>query len=123
MLTNTTTNTVYVVCGQLSSNNFFGFKIVNGAVYGVSYKAGQSEQMVNLGFTMTNSAQTILEARLYAGSKIEFYINNFLYGTFTTTAQIPAGTTGANTLMAAKIQITVAAARTLAVGQTLCRSR
>jgi hypothetical protein len=117
MLPNNTTNTVYVICGQLAGNNFFGFKIINGAVYGVSYKSGQSEQTVNLGVTMSNSVQTILEARLYAGSKIEFYINNFLYGTFTTTAQIPAGTTGANTLMGAKIQITAAAARTLAVGQ------
>jgi hypothetical protein len=117
MLPNNTTNTVYVICGQLSGSNFFGFKIINGAVYGVSYKAGQSEQTVNLGFTMTNSAQTILEARLFAGSKIEFYVNNFLYGTFTTVTQIPAGTTGANTLMGAKILVTAASARTLAVGQ------
>jgi hypothetical protein len=106
-----------VICGQLVSNNFFGFKIINGAIYGVSYKSGQSEQTVNLGFTMSNNTQTILEARLYSGSKIEFYINNFLYGTFSTVTQMPAGTTGANTLMSAKIQTTAALARTLAIGQ------
>lgn len=66
---------------------------------------------------MSNNIQTILEVRLYAGNKIEFYINNFLYGTFSTTTQIPTGTTGANTLMEAKIQITAAVARILAVGQ------
>lgn len=117
MFTNLNSNIIYVICGQLSSNNYFGFKITNGAVSGVSYKAGQTEQTVNLGFTMTINTQTILEARLYLGNKIEFYVNNFLYGTFTTVAQMPAGTTGANALMSAKIQTTTTAARTLAVGQ------
>lgn len=56
---------VYVICGQLSNSNYFGFKIINGAINGVSYKSGQTEQTVNLGFTMTNSVQTILKARLY----------------------------------------------------------
>ncbi|HEX3048540.1 MAG TPA: hypothetical protein VHY08_27570 [Bacillota bacterium] len=117
MLPDTTTNTVYIICGQLSGSNYFRFKIINGAIYGVSFKSGQSERTVNLGFSIANNTQTILETRLYSGSKIGFYINNYLYGTFTTTTQLPAGTTGANTLMEAKILITAAAARTLAVGQ------
>jgi hypothetical protein len=117
MLTNIGSSTAYITCGQISGNNFFGFKMINGAVYGVSYKAGQTEQTVNLGFTMTNNIPVILEARLYTGSKIEFYINNFLYSAYTTTTQMPTGTTGANTLMSAKIQTTTTVARTLAVGQ------
>lgn len=76
------TNTdIDIIVGETDEGRGFGFRILNNTLYGVYYKADFSRQTLSL---QTISANTFykLEARVIAGNKIEFYVNNLLVNTF-----------------------------------------
>ncbi len=76
-----------------TSNNHYGFRVINSTLYGVTGN-GTSETTITLGSITANDAYT-LEARLYPGSRVDFYIsdidNSNLKNKGSITTTIPSG--------------------------------
>lgn len=81
LLPSVSNSTTYIIVGETDEGHGFGFKIVDGIVYGVYFKSDFSEQTLTL---QSISANTVykLEARVVSLNSIEFYINNLLVNTF-----------------------------------------
>lgn len=76
-----------------SSNNHYGFRVINDTLYGVTGN-GSSETTRSLGTIGANNAYTI-EARLFPGQRVDFYVSDSdkanlqIKGSITTT--LPTG--------------------------------
>jgi hypothetical protein len=81
--TDTTAQTIYMVRGNLDNGVYFGFKIVNATLYGVSNNGG-GEATVLLGAIINGSDSFAFEARFSPKDKIVFYVNNIERGVLTT---------------------------------------
>ncbi len=81
--TDTTTQTIYMVRGNLDNGVYFGFKIVNATLYGVSNNGG-GEVTVLLGAIINGADSFAFEARFSPKDKIVFYVNNIERGVLTT---------------------------------------
>jgi hypothetical protein len=109
--------TCYIVVGDLGGD-YYGFKVVNGALYGVT-RDNATETAVSLGTTMIAAALYNIEARYTPNDKVSFYINKELKGVSTThlPRQFVSGKVFVNpTLMTMKVQTTTTAVRTLYAG-------
>lgn len=87
--------TAYFICGQLSNDIYYGFKMVGTSLKGVTKNEG-SEVTINL-LTAEGDTNYKLEARLMPKrgsrpSQIFFYVDDTLRGTITQDADIPSGT-------------------------------
>lgn len=81
MISSISNCTVYIIVGETDDGRGFGFKVVNGVLYGIYYKADFSEQAVNLQTLIQNTPYKV-EARVNYPNNIEFYVNNLLKGSF-----------------------------------------
>ena len=106
--------TAYFIIGNLSSGEYYGFKLVDDTLKGVSYD-GTTESTVDL---KTISASTIygIEARFYPNDKVVFYIDTEEVGVINTNlpSGITAGVAVANTyLFEINLKNTATAVKTL----------
>lgn len=84
-----------VCTGNRSSTRYFGFDIYNGDLRGVTCGGGGPTRMVIKTFSGGFIGEDILlEAILFPGDKVEFWVNGVLEQTATT--DLPTGTTNAN---------------------------
>jgi hypothetical protein len=83
-LSSVTNVTAYVLVGNSTSFNY-GFKIVNGTLYGVT-NDNATENAVNLG-TLQVATGYNLEARYTPGDRVVFYLNSVVVGN--STANLP----------------------------------
>jgi len=80
-LSASTNQTVYIIVGKTGANDYYGFKVVNGNLYGVT-KDGTTENAVLLQ-TVTSSTIYNIEARYVPGVKVSFYVDAIYKGTST----------------------------------------
>lgn len=115
--------TAYMVFGRsiaTTGESFFGFKITNGTLYGVSSNDGtDNEVTVSLG-TISASTPYQIEARYYPENKIVFFVDPTLTdpgakGVLTTGLPIPSESIETN-LMCAVINSDDASAQTIQLG-------
>ena len=79
--------TVYLVVGGTSSGEYYGFKVVNDSLKGVSYD-GTTESTVSLQTISANTSYNV-EARFSPNDKIIFLVNATERGVLTT--NLPSG--------------------------------
>ena len=116
VLTQVTTQTIYLVTGGLSSGSYYGFKIVNATLSGVSYN-GTTETLVTLA-TLIGATTYNLEARYSPKDKIVFYVNSVDRGTINhaVATSLPlADETSETQLMDIKLTTNTIAAKTMQV--------
>jgi len=89
----TMTNLVaYIVRGNISDwEIYYGFKVINSTLMGVSQDDTGSEATVNL-MTIQGDTNYDIEARFYPKEKIVFYVNGDIVGTLAT--KIPTSIIG-----------------------------
>ena len=78
---NNTAQTIYLIVGQKTADAY-GFKIVNGTIYGVT-RNGANESTVSLG-SITAGDDMNLEARYYPNDKVIFLTDSIEKGVSTT---------------------------------------
>jgi hypothetical protein len=105
--------TVYIVAGRIPGNKFtytdhacYGFRIVDGALFGISEDIGGTLASVDLSTTVPNSDggsisyealnSILLEARFTSGSNVEFYVDSVYKGQIDT--NLPGDQTGSPTI-------------------------
>lgn len=84
---NNTNQTIYLIVGQ-KTDNAYGFKIINGTIYGVT-RNGSDETTVSLG-SITAGDDMNLEARYYPSDKVVFLTDSVEKGISTTNLPSPA---------------------------------
>ena len=77
--------TAYIIVGATGSHDYYGFKITNGTLYGVT-KDGTTENAVSLQSILASTSYNI-EARYVPGSGVSFYVNSTFKGK--STANLP----------------------------------
>lgn len=106
---NTTNQTIYLTVGNKDTGNYYGFKVVNDTLYGVS-QDGTTEKTILLQ-TITNTLYN-LEARYMPSDKIVFLVDSVEKGTINT--NLPTPTLGANVqLMDLRIKTTANEVKTM----------
>jgi len=109
--TDITDQTIYATVGNKGTTNYYGFKIVADALYGVSYD-GTTEKTILL---QTITATTFnLEARYLPSNKIVFLVDSVEKGTITVNLPIPVKTSNVQ-LMDIRIKTTATAVKTIQV--------
>jgi len=90
-LVDSTNQNIYLVCGDGTTSNGrkFGFYVVNNTLYGITAD-NSGNTTLSLGtFDATNFK--LLEAKYFAGKRVEFYVNKTYIGKITT--NLPSGDT------------------------------
>ena len=83
----TTNQLIYVMVGAPSEESMWGFKIVNGSLYACWFDDAGNEYTNEItGITLTNN--NVYRAVFTGGSSIQFYINDVLKYTATTTLPV-----------------------------------
>ena len=75
-----TNHTIYILVGERDEGHGFGFKLVNGTLYGMYYDSSLAEHTISLQ-TISANTNYKLEARVTYPDTIEFFVNNLLVGT------------------------------------------
>jgi len=102
--------TTYFVVGALSAGSYYGFKVVDDSLKGVSFD-GTTEKTVDLKTIEAATAYNI-EARYLPSDKIVFFVNSVETGVISANLPSPAITTNVN-LFELKIVTNEAAAKTI----------
>ena len=84
---NNTAQTIYLIVGQ-KTGDAYGFKVINGTIYGVS-RNGSNETTISLG-SITAGDDMNLEARYYPNDKVIFLTDSVEKGSLTTNLPSPA---------------------------------
>lgn len=72
-ITSTSSQDGYVIIGKESSNTYYGFHIDDGALKGICYDGTSSTEVTLISSLSTNTTYEV-EARLYPGTKVEFFV-------------------------------------------------
>lgn len=107
-----TNQTAYITVGNKDSTHYYGFKISNATLYGVSYD-GSTENAVTLATISASTAYTI-EARYTPTDKVVFFVDTIEKGVSKVNLPSPVVTANAQ-LMDIRIKATQAEAKTLQV--------
>ena len=105
-----TNQTVYVTVGNKDSTHYYGFKVTNATLFGVTYDGG-TENAVTLATLSAATAYT-LEARYNPSDKVVFLVDNIEKGASKTNLPSPVVTANAQ-MMDIRIKANAAEAKTL----------
>lgn len=103
--------TIYVTVGNKDTTNYYGFKVIDASLYGVTYD-GTTEKTVLL---QTITATTFnLEARYLPGDKVVFLVESTEKGVISSNLPVPLETANIQ-LMDIRIKTTTTAIKTIQV--------
>lgn len=108
---NTTNQTIYLTVGNKDTTNYYGFKIIDANLYGVSYDGTTEKTILLTTITATNYN---LEARYLPSNKIVFLVESLEIGVITTNLPLPVTTSNVQ-LMDIRIKTTATAIKTIQV--------
>ena len=111
-LAQVTAQTIYITVGNKDTTHYYGFKIVDNTLYGVTYN-GVTENAVSLQSVSATTSYN-LEARYFPDDKVVFFVDAVEKGVSKLYLPVPSTTINVQ-LMDIRVKATAAVAKTIKV--------